>query len=222
MSFHNLGIVRCAAAGLAALLSVGSGASAATVIFDDAMGDGWTRNSQAATQSTSVYEGTAALQTSNGNFVFDHAGFTSSSDYVLEFYANTSDATPTASLRVQLTWVGNDAVSFDNRNIPAVYVIDGVEVLAGTSNKGIALDTDPNTWQKVQLDLSQVVYEGFPPVAHQYVPGVDVITRIVIGSDAGQSLNLLVDSVRLVAVPEPASLSALGLGLGALLLRRRR
>ncbi len=214
--------------GFAALLAgavLGAGsAPGAVVIFDDATDAGWTLEWNVTAQATHVYEGTTALA-SNGQFIFKHTGFVDANNYILEFYANTTDTTPATHLFIELSWidaadVAHSLITYDNRNVPAIYYVDDVPVAAGTSGMGIALDTDTDTWQKIQLDLSQKVYMGWPYVEHQYVPGVDTITRINFRSDGGQSLNVVLDSVRLV--PEPASMGLVGLGLGAMLLRRRR
>lgn len=207
----------------AALFLAAPATQAAVVIFDDADVSGWSRAWYTPTQTTHVYEGTTALQTSNGQFQFEHEGFVNS-NHILEFYVNTKDSTLASGLRVILSWVAADGtvqnqIPYDNRNIPVTYVIDDTPVTLEAA--GFALDTDPGTWQKVQLDLTQTAYTGWPYESHTYVPGVDTLTRINFrAADGFQADNVIMDNVRLV--PEPASFSLLGLAAGGLLRRRRR
>ncbi len=208
----------------AALLLAAPSAQAVVIIFDDADGPGWSRSWTTPSQATHVYEGTMALRSAQGQFGMSNTGGFVGSEHILEFYANTTDETPAHQLYVTLSWTDADgtshnSISFSNRNIPATYIIiiDDVSVEATTG--GFSLDTDLDTWQKVQLDLTQTAYTGWPYISHTYVPGADTIASIRLGPYSGsQSANVVIDNVRLI--PEPTSLSLLGLGMGAL--RRRR
>lgn len=224
--FSNTSHTFCLALSLTAVTTLGmtSAAQAEVIIFDDADGGGWDTEWYTEEQGTDVHTGTTALQTTNGQLTFVHNGFVGS-DHILEFYANTKDTTPATDLFILLTWTDADttihsAVAFDDRNVPAEYLIDGVPVDAGSSQNGIGLDTDTNTWQKIQLDLTQTAYTGFPFVEHTYDPGSATLTNITFRSDGGHSSNVVLDDVRLV--PEPASLALFGLGAACLLARRRR
>lgn len=206
----------------AALLLAAPSAQAVVIIFDDADGPGWSRSWTTPSQATHVYEGTMALRSAQGQFGMSNTGGFVGSEHILEFYANTTDETPAHQLYVTLSWTDADGTShtvpFSSRNIPATYIIDDVSVEATTG--GFSLDTDLDTWQKVQLDLTQTAYTGWPYIAHTYVPGADTIASIGLGTNpSGQSANVVIDNVRLI--PEPALLSLLGLGMGALLRRRR-
>lgn len=215
------------ALGLTVLTGLGmaSSAQADVIIFDDADGAGWSRPWYSPAQTTNVYSGTHAVSTGNGQLAFNHTGLVDT-NHILEFYANTTDETPTSDLFIRLNWTDADStehanISFDDRNVPVVYLIDGVAVNAGTSQNGIALDTDTSTWQKIQLDLTQTAYTSFDPyIPHNYVPGSGTLTSITFRNDGGQSSNVVMDDVRLV--PEPGSMALLGVGAACLLARRRR
>jgi hypothetical protein len=151
-------------------------------------------------------------------------------EYKLEFMMNSLDGLASPGITVGIKY-GNEVTTtttymFDQKGVTRTYNIDGVDtlyVVGGSipADLNIRTDADGSTWQKVTVDLTEVVNTGWPYVANQWDPATQVLNEVSIGFDyRDTSDKLLVDNVKLV--PEPATMSVLGLGALALLRRRRR
>ncbi len=142
-------------------------------------------------------------------------GMSVGQNYILSFYINTVDDNPSGTILVRILWQGaTDNLNFDGRNIPAVYVVDGVP-----TDYGFTTDSDSSTWQHVTIDLTQTRYPGWPYVPTTWDPATQPLTHITINPGSN---NVIVDNVSLIAVPEPGTLAAASILSGAALLRRRR
>jgi len=141
-------------------------------------------------------------------------GMSVGQNYILSFYINTVDDNPSGTILVRILWQGaTDNLNFDGRNIPAVYVVDGVP-----TDYGFTTDSDSSTWQHVTIDLTQTRYPGWPYVPTTWDPATQALTYISILAGAD---NVVIDDITLVPVPQPGALALIGLA-GAGILRRRR
>ena len=70
--------------------------------------------------------------------------------------------------------------------------------------------------------LSRLSVDPFSTVTLTYTPLVNTSARIIFGQVGGDNIGLLLDNVKLSAVPEPASLMLLGAGLAAIGIWRRK
>jgi hypothetical protein len=211
-------------------------ASADIIVFDDAFQNGWKAAQwDMTTNATAGIGGSATLTSlkSGGGSTgiristADSAGQMVGANSLLEFWFNTSDGSVSPGITVGIKYNANSTTyMFDQKGVTRTYNIDGVDtlyVVGGSipADLNIRTDADGSTWQKVTVDLTEVVNTGWPYVANQWDPATQVLNEVSIGFDyRDTSDKLLVDNVKLV--PEPATMSVLGLGALALLRRRRR
>jgi len=100
-----------------------------------------------------------------------------------------------------------DLVNWSGYGLTAT--LKGTRMDGTTITQLINLDTRPNNSKTVGNDFTNYALSGFTG-----------LKSFSIGSDSGNWVAL--DNIAVNAVPEPASLAILGLGLGALAIARRR
>ncbi len=198
-----------------------SSGSAAILVYDGNYGDGWSQQQWDMTTNSDFYYGstgpslaTAKIGGGATSVGVQHPGLMVGNNYVLSFYINTIDDNPSGTLLVRIRFDGYDAAhQFNERNIPAVYNIDGVDY-----DYPVTTDADSGTWQHVTVDLTQTRYPGWPYVPTTWDPATQALTYISILAGAD---NVVIDDITLVPVPQPGALALIGLA-GAGILRRRR
>ncbi len=209
----------------ACTIGLASSADAGILIWDGAYSAGWhTQQWDMGTDAAFYYGSTGPSLTTkawnNGNATSvgvettSSAGIIAGSNYLLTFYINTTNNAASGNIMVRMRWAGaTEDLNFDERNIRAVYNVDGVNY-----NYPVQTDADSSTWQKVTVDLTQTRYPGWPYVPTTWNPVTQPIWRV--GVSTGTN-NVVVDNISLEAVPEPASLAILGLSAIGIMRRRR-
>lgn len=198
-------------------------AQADMILFDDAYGSGWTKGTWDLYVDTEYAYGDslASLRRSGGVTLETTipSGVEISQTPVLRAFVNfaVTEATPGHSLtNIKARAMDGTLFEFDDRSEGWTCYLDGVEYVDAAD---IVFDTDPQTWQLFEIDLSQVDYFGWPYQARQLgstpISGIEFSAY---GNTTG-AIAMLADDIRLV--PEPATLSLLALG-GVALIRRRR
>lgn len=198
---------------VSSLLAPAASSAAEVSVYDDALGAGW-KNDWGQSQSAMTLNNSAsALMTGqpwgqNGQVVLSHTagGQTLGENTLLKFYVNTSDS---EAARISLK-VNNLEYHPNNGG---EYKVDGV-----LQKSSFLTDADPTTWQLVTFDLTQPRYYWNSGWQATNLTATDKITSFAWSQDN----QFLIDSITMSSVPEPASLSLLGLGGLALLKRRKR
>jgi len=175
------------------------GACAEIVVFDDAPGTGWSKAWQMSYQTFNVHSGTAIWNNVNDNMLFTHDGLDVDTNYVLKTWVNTrTEEGMDLLLRISYTneTETEEDIPFDDRNEDSYYWIDGVPVTCGEA----ITDADTNTWQCVQIDLTQTNWTGWPYVEHHFNPTTDHLTEILWNGDSTNSGDhiFLIDDVSLI------------------------
>ncbi|WFB36194.1 PEP-CTERM sorting domain-containing protein [Kiritimatiellota bacterium B12222] len=208
------------------LLLGASVASGSIIIFDDSNGTNWNRPWYTGTQTSNVYEGTTALKTTTNQLSFTYTGnLIVAENSILQFYLNNSDAdTASTALFVSLNYydASEDSeksdIRFTSTHIASVYDIDSV------STPGpISTDSNPTTWQAVELDLTQSAYvwNGSGYSSYDFDPSTDYLRSITIRTNGGSNAETMIaDSVALI--PEPSSILLLLIGCGSVFIYRHK
>jgi hypothetical protein len=201
------------------VLTLTARVGASMILFDDKVASGWSGTWYMNVESSNVYSGSSSLSSSNGQFELSSTGLNVDGNCWLEAWVNTSNAT-TSNVEVFLSYGSETkSVPFDNRNVPTTYYLDGVETKSGKT--GIAIDPNPSTWQLLRINLTQTTYTGWPHISHNFNPQTDDLLQVrFVGS-----YQLLLDDVSLIsqsaAIPEPATMSLLAIGVLALIHRKK-
>lgn len=198
-------------------------AQGAIMVYDDAYGAGWSSSQWDMTvNTTSTHAGSAnslSSRTPAGSATkvgVKHAGLNVGENTQLEFWMNSRDGSQTNYITIFINWDGATSTDrpFDDRGYARTYLVDDVPVAYKTART----DADGATWQKVRIDITEIINTGWPYTVHQFNPAVNTLSYI--GVQSGDD-KLLVDDIQLVSVPEPTSIGLVG-AAGLLALRRRR
>jgi len=204
-------------------------ANAQFTVFDDSYSPDWKNGSWSVyVETANTYNGSAAALGRVGGVMLsttNSQGVVISGSPILGAYINfnVTESTPGHSItNVKAQALDGALFEFDDRSIGWNYILDGVEY---TDEAEVVFDTNPQTWQYFELNLSQTDYFGWPYQSR--LLGDTAITSLnfsAYGNSTG-AVNMLVDNISFMpitsAVPEPSSL-ILGLfGVGGILLKKR-
>lgn len=195
----------------------------AGVIFSDTYGPDWKGHWSVSVIRDPVYggEGLALSKTRGMRFdVSSDGGMVIADEPVLQMRINflVEQNHPGHSLtNVRVLTLDGTLFEFDDRSEGWTCSIDGTSY---TDAQEVFFDTDPDTWQLFEIDLSQTDYFGWPYQSRQI--GDDPIIRISLdtwGNTTGDAL-MVVDNAKLI--PEPATICLFSIGAALLLSCRRK
>ena len=207
-----------------ALLAYASTVLANATVFEDDYGQDWTKGTWDVYVDTEQTrnDSTASLRRTGGVIleVANPDGLDIRATPILQAYVNflVTDATPGHSLtNIKVGTTDGTLFEFDDRSEGWVCYLDETEY---TDASEIMFDVDPDTWQLFEIDLSQADYFGWPYQSRQI--GDATITSLSFspyGNTTGK-IAMYVDDISLV--PEPTTISLLGLGVIALFPKRKK
>jgi len=207
----------------AVLIVLPSASKADVIVFDDTYGSAWTKGTwDMSIDGTYAYSGEYSVRR-DGDLVFDiisSDGLDISETPILQAYVNflVTDESPGHSLtNVKIFTLDGTLFEFDDRSDGWTCYLEGVEYVDAAE---IVFDTNPETWQLFEIDLSQVDYSGWP-YKSQLIDATPV-TALTFSADGSSTsdIDMLADNVRFVpVVPLPTTLALLG--TGTLLLLKR-
>lgn len=197
-------------------------AATASMIFSDAYNTGWASHWSVSVVQDPVYGGEGFALSKDRGMRFDVSGddgMVISDTPVLQLRINfiiDQNHTGHSLTNVKVSTIDGNIFEFDNRSEGWTCSVDGTNYIDAQE---IFFDTDPDTWQLFEIDLSQTDYFGWPYQSHQI--GDTPITRISLDTWKNTTGNALmvVDNVRLV--PEPATICLLGLSVATICRRRK-
>lgn len=197
---------------------------ATSVIYTDDFGDDWEcKMWDINVETSNTHNASASALSNEGQFVFytrDDAGVTIDANPKLNVYVNfftDEDYTGHSITSLRAHTVSGDLYEFDNRGAGWTYSIDG-QVYQDTAEA--VFDTDEQTWQLFELDLSQVDYYWDNGNQPRYLgsSAIDSISFSGWDNTTGD-IHIAVDDAMLV--PEPTTAALLGLGSLLLIWRKK-
>ena len=199
-------------------------AQADIVLFDDAYGSGWTKGTWDLYVDTEyAYGDNLASLRRSGSVVLkttNPSGVEISQTPILQAYVNfvVTEATPGHALtNVKVRAMDGSLFEFDDRSVGWTCYLDGVEYVDAAE---IVFDTNPQTWQMFEIDLSQVDYFGWPYQSRELGSQPVLSLEFSARGNAIGDVDMLVDEVCLV-IPEPSTLIVLVCGIAELARQRR-